>query len=61
MNSSNEFFSILLYYHKIILMYLLYQHTDAKRNLWVVLYTHIAQLLTHATIVYMAAYIALGN
>ena len=49
------FFSILLYYHKTILINLLYQHIDTKRNPRAVLYTHIAQLMTHTTIVYTAA------
>ena len=31
------------------------QQTDTKRNSWVVLYTHIAQLMTHTAIVYIAA------
>ena len=36
-------------------MYPLYQQHDTKRNPWVVLYTHIAQLMTHTTYVYTAA------
>ena len=33
----------------------LYQQHDTKRNTWVVLYTRIAQLMTHTTYVYIAA------
>ena len=51
------FDSFLWYYTTIItvVIRLLRQQTDTKRNTWVVLYTHIAQLMTHTTIVYIAA------
>ena len=38
----------------------MYQHTGTKRNPWVVFYTHIAQLITHTTMVHItAAYLAI--
>ena len=51
------FDSFLYYYTTIItvVISLLRQQTDTKRNPWVVLYTHMAQLMTHTTIVYIAA------
>ena len=51
------FDSFLYYYTTIIIvvMSLLRQQTDTKRNPLVVLYTHMAQLMTHTTIVYIAA------
>ena len=33
----------------------MYQKHDIKRNHWIVLYTHIAQQMTHAKNVYKAA------
>ena len=47
------FDSFLCYYSMIITVVIsfLRQQTDNKRNSWVVLYTHIAQLMTHTTIV----------
>ena len=39
----------------IIVLHPLYQLYDTKRNPWVVLYTHIAQRMTHTTNVYIAA------
>ena len=38
----------------------LYQYHDTKRNPWVELYTHIAQLITHTTnVCILAAYLAI--
>ena len=34
---------------------ILYQQNDTKKNPWAVLYTHIAQLMTHTINVYIAA------
>ena len=47
----------LCYYTTIIIVAisLLRQQTDTKRNPSVVLYTHIAQLMTRTTVVYIAA------
>ena len=56
------FDSFLYYYTTIIIvaMSLLCQQSDTKRNPWVVLYTHIAQLMTNTTITYIAvAYLAI--
>ena len=39
----------------IIILHPLYQWYDTKRSPWVVLYTHIAQLMAHTTNVYIAA------
>ena len=36
-------------------MHLLYQQHGIKKNTWVVLYTHIAQLMTHTAGLYKAA------
>ena len=36
----------------------LYQQYDTKRNTWVVFYTHIAQLMTNITNVYIDAGVA---
>ena len=49
--------SFLCYYTTIIIVAisLLRQQTDTKRNPLVVVYTHIAQLMTRTTIVYIAA------
>ena len=48
------FDSFLCYYTTIITVVtsLLSQHTDTKRNPWVVLYTHFAQLMTHTTCIH---------
>ena len=48
------FDSFLCYYATIItvVISLLRQQTDTKRNPWVVLYTHIAQLMTHTTCIH---------
>ena len=45
-----------IYYGKmsVIILHLLYQN-DTKRNRWVVLYTHITQLMAERTNVYIAA------
>ena len=37
----------------------MHQQTDTKRKSWVVLYTHIAQLITQRTIENIAAYVAI--
>ena len=39
----------------LMILHPLYQQHDTKRNPWVVLYTHIAQLMTHTTYAYIAA------
>ena len=38
-----------------VVIIVLHQQTDTKGNSWVLLYTHIDQLMTHITIVYIAA------
>ena len=39
----------------IIILHPLYQWHETKKKPWVVLYTHIAQLMTHTTNIYIAA------
>ena len=57
--SRNETKLIQIYLRTLIIFHPLYQYHDTKRNPWVVLYTHNAQLMTHTTYVYIAAaYIA---
>ena len=37
-----------------IILHPLYQQHDTKRNPWVVFYTHISQLMSHTTNLYVA-------
>ena len=39
--------------------HLWHQLRDTKRDPWVILYTSIAQLMIHTTVVYVAAYLAI--
>ena len=41
--------------HPVVVISLLHQQTETKRNPLVVLYTHIVQVMTHKTIAYKAA------